>query len=168
MTTENAFEIEQSDQPAPEAREFHVDSDHAAEWMLRILANNSAEKVRITAQAQEMIEALEADSASWMYRHGAELEHYCREKLTTEGNRRKSVRFLQGTASFRYQGPAVKVKDLDAALTWAKENAPLLVATELVEKLDGDLFRAEAERIRIETGELLPGVEYCETVTSDT
>ena len=163
MNTENAFETEESEQDAPAIRsDFHVDSDRAAEWILRILANNAAEKTRITAQAQEMIAALEADSASLLYRHGAELEHYCREKLAAEGNKRKSVRFLQGTCSFRYQGPAVRLKDPVAALTWCKENAPLLVSCELVEKLDGDAFRKQAEHIRAADGELLPGVEYSE------
>jgi hypothetical protein len=47
-------------------------------------------------------------------------------------------------------------------LTWAKENAPLLVAVESVERLDGDAFRQEAEHIRKAIGELLPGVEYSE------
>jgi phage host-nuclease inhibitor protein Gam len=163
MKTENAFEIEQADQAAPTIEEgYHVTTDRAAEWMLRILANNAAEKTRITAQALEMVAALDADSAGLMYRHGAELEEYCRQKLTAEGNRRKSVKFFQGTCSFRYQGPAVRLKDPAAAIQWAKENAPLLVACELVEKIDGDAFRAEAERIRRETGALLPGVIYDE------
>ena len=163
MNTENAFETEESEQDAPAIRsDFHVDSDRAAEWVLRILANNAAEKTPITAQAQEMIAALEADSASLLYRHGAELEHYCREKIAAEGNRRKSVRFLQGTCCFRYQGPAVRLKDPSAALVWAKENAPALVAVETLERLDADAFRQEAERIRAADGELLPGVEYSE------
>ena len=163
MNTENAFETEESEQDAPAIRsDFHVDSDRAAEWVLRILANNAAEKTRITAQSQEMIAALEADSASLLYRHGAELEHYCREKIAAEGNRRKSVRFLQGTCSFRYQGPAVRLKDHAAALLWAKENAPALVSVESVERVDTEAFRQQAEQIRNTTGELLPGVEYSE------
>lgn len=64
--------------------------------------------------------------------------------------------------SFRYKGPSVRLKDTGGALTWAKENAPLLVTAETVEKIEGDAFRAEAERIRKETGELLPGVEFSE------
>ena len=121
--------------------------------MIRILANNAAEKTRVLAQAQEIVAALEADSAGLMYKHGAELERYCREKLAALGNRRYSVRFLQGTCAFRYQGPAVRVKDAAAALTWCKENAPLLIVCELVEKIDRDTLRDQAERIRIETGQ---------------
>ena len=85
--------------------------------MLRILANNAAEKIRITAQTQDIIGALEANSASLLYRHGAELEHFCKKKLTAEGTRRKAVRFLQGTCAFRYREPAVRLKDTDAALS---------------------------------------------------
>ena len=133
-------------------------SDCNAEWLLRKLANNAADKVRVTAQAQDIIAALEADSADLMFKYGAALEYYCREKLAGEGNRRKSVRFLQGTCAFRYHGPAVRLKDPAAALQWAKENAPLLVATALVERLDANLYRQEAERARAADGELLPGV----------
>lgn len=141
---------------------FAIDSDRAAEWLLRKLANNAAEKIRITAQAQDIIAAIEADSDGLMFRHGAALEHYCKEKLAAEGNKRKSVRFLQGTCAFRYHAPAVRLKDPAAAIVWAKENAPALVAVESVERLDADGFRSEAERIRAESGELLPGVEYSE------
>ena len=117
MNTENAFETEESEQAAlPKTpREFHVDSDRAAEWILRILANNAAEKIRVTAQAHDILEALDADTADLMFRHGAALEHYCREKLAAEGNRRKSVRFLQGTCAFRYHAPTVRLKDHAAA-----------------------------------------------------
>ncbi len=110
-------ELETITDDAPVVRpQFCIESDAQAEWFLRKLANNAAEKIRITVQAQEMIDALDADTADLMFRHGAALEHYCKEKLAAEGNKRKSVRFLQGTCSFRYQGPAVRLKDHAAAL----------------------------------------------------
>jgi hypothetical protein len=56
----------------------------------------------------------------------------------------------------------VRLKDPVAALQWAKENAPALVAVETVERLDGDLFRKQAEEIRAADGEMLPGIEYSE------
>jgi phage host-nuclease inhibitor protein Gam len=163
VTTENAYEIDQPEHDAQTVEEgYHVTTDSAAEWMLRILANNAAEKVRIIAQAQDIAAALDADSARLMYRHGAELEEYCREKLAASGNRRKSVRFLQGTCAFRYQSPAVRLKDPDAALTWCREHSPALLTVETVEKIDSEAFRQQAEAIRKETGELLPGAIYDE------
>jgi len=48
------------------------------------------------------------------------------------------------------------VQEAGAALVWAKENAPALVAVESVERLDTDLFRQKADRIRRETGECCP------------
>jgi hypothetical protein len=56
----------------------------------------------------------------------------------------------------------VRLKDAYAALAWAKENAPSLVAVETVERLDADAFRDAAEQRRAADGELLPGVEYSE------
>ena len=82
--------------------------------------------------------------------------------MSPKGNKRKSVRFLQGTCAFRYQSPAVRLKDPATALQWAKENAPVLIAVETVEKLDGDAFRKQAEEIRAADGEMLPGIEYSE------
>ena len=141
---------------------FDIDTDSRAEWLLRKLANNDAEKIRVTQQVAEIVSALDADSADLLFKYGAALEAYCREKLAAGGNKRKSVRFLQGTCAFRHHAPAVRVKDPAAALQWAKENAPALVAVETVERLDADGFRDAAERLRAADGELLPGVEYSE------
>lgn len=141
---------------------FHIDSDDRAEWLLRKLGNNAAEKARVLQQAQGIVASLDSDTAALLRRFGAELEEYTKAKLAAEGNKKKSVRFLQGTCAFRYQGPNVKVKDGEAALRWAKENAPALVTLETVETLDGEQFRKEALQIRTRTGELLPGVEYSE------
>jgi hypothetical protein len=66
-------------------------------------------------QAQDIIATLESVSTELRHQHGATLEHYCREKLAAEGNRRKCVRFLQGTCDFRYHTPAVRLKDHAAA-----------------------------------------------------
>jgi phage host-nuclease inhibitor protein Gam len=151
----------EQDAPAMPAR-FDIDSDRRADWLLRILANNAAEKIRVTQQAQDIAAALDADSDDLMFKYGAALEAFCREKLAAEGNKRKSVRFLQGTCAFRYQPPAVRIKDAAAALVWAKENAPGLVTVEAVERLDGYAFRKQAEEIRTADGELLPGIEYSE------
>lgn len=141
---------------------FHIDSDDRANWILRKIRQNQEEKEFVLQQAAAIAAALESDTASLMHRFGAELEEYTRGKLAEGGNKRKSFRFLQGTCAFRNQGPVVKVKDTDAAIEWAKQNAPALVLVETQEKLDGDAFRRQAEQIRTQTGELLPGVEFSE------
>jgi phage host-nuclease inhibitor protein Gam len=144
-------------QETTDRQQFHIDSDSAAEWLLRRLANIEAEKARITAQAAEMVRQLDSDAQRLRHLYEGELLDYCRRKMAEGGNRRRSCTFLQGTVAFRYVGPSVKVADPAAALVYAQDSG--LPAVKTVVTLDAAVYRAEAERHMQETGELLPGVE---------
>jgi phage host-nuclease inhibitor protein Gam len=136
--------------------EFHIDSDGAANWYLRKLANLEAEQRRVRTQAEAIVKQLEADAVRLRYLYEAELAEYVREKLTAGGNRRKSVHFLQGTAGWRTVPASVRVTDPLAALDYASRCLPEAVKTQQV--LDTARYRQVVE----ETGELLPGVEVTE------
>jgi phage host-nuclease inhibitor protein Gam len=144
---------EKPDADPKEADGFHIDSDGAANWYLRRLANLEAEKQRVQAQAAAIIKQLESDAERLRYLYDAELEEYVRQKLSTSGSRRKSVHFLQGTAGWRTVPATVKVTDPLAALDYASRCLPEAVRTQQV--LDTARYRQVVE----ETGELLPGVE---------
>ena len=75
-----------------EAEQFQIDSDRAAEWLLRKLANIEAEKARVTAQAAAIVKSLDADAERLRFLFGSQLEAYCRAKMGQ--GRGKSVRFL--------------------------------------------------------------------------
>jgi hypothetical protein len=143
-----------TEQTDPE--QFHIDSDGAANWYLRKLANIEAEQRRVQAQAAAIVKQLENDAERLRYLYDAELEEYVREKLRATGSRRKSVHFLQGTAGFRTVPASIRVADTPAALHYATEHLPDAVKTQTV--LDSARYRRLVE----ETGELLPGVEVTE------
>jgi phage host-nuclease inhibitor protein Gam len=143
---------------AQEAREaFHIDSDQAAEWLLRRLANIAAEQARVQVQAAAIVAQLETDANRLRHLFEGELQEYCRQKLAAQGSRRRSCTFLQGTVSFRTVPPSVKVADPAAALIYARTAAPALVRS--VVTLDTAGYRDQAAKHLRETGELLPGVD---------
>ena len=149
FTEENAQETERE--------QFHIDSDQAAEWFLRKLANIETEKARITAQAAEMVRQLDCDAQRLRHFYEGELLDYARRKLAVQGNRRRSLTFFQGTVAFRTVAPSVKVSNPAAALVYAQENG--LPAVKTVVTLDAAAYRAAADAHMQETGELLPGLE---------
>jgi phage host-nuclease inhibitor protein Gam len=142
---------------AQHPQEFHIDSDTAAEWLLRKLANIDAEQKRVQAQAAAIVAQLEGDAQRLKHLYEGELLNYCRRTLAAKGNRRRSVTFLQGTVAFRTVAPSVKVCDLAAALAHAQAAVPALVRTQIA--LDAAGYRDQAAKHFRETGELLPGCD---------
>jgi phage host-nuclease inhibitor protein Gam len=137
--------------------QFTIESDRAAEWLLRKLANIEAEKARVQAQAAAIMSQLESDAESLRFLYAVQLEAYCRSKLEAAGGRRKSITFLQGTCAFRTVPPGLRITDFDAALSYAASVLPGLIQT--VTTLDRAAYRDMAVQRLNETGELLPGVE---------
>jgi phage host-nuclease inhibitor protein Gam len=138
-----------------ERAEFHIDSDAAAEWLLRKLANIDAEQKRVQAQAATLVAQLEGDAQRLKHLYEGELLDYCRRMLAAKGNRRRSVTFLQGTVAFRTVAPSVKVSDQSAAVEYCQTAAPTLVRS--VVTLDTAGYRDQAAKHFHETGNLLPG-----------
>ena len=152
------FEIPDDPQDGEQADvpEFHIDSEGAANWYLRKLANIESEKQRIAAQAAKMLAALDADAQRLTRLYDGELQEYVRQELARQGNRRKSLHFLQGTTAFRTVPASVKVSDERAALAYARVSLPDAVRS--VETLDTAKYR-EAAETALSFGEVLPGVE---------
>ncbi len=139
------------------AEQFQIDSDRAAEWLLRKLANIEAEKARVTAQAAAIVKQLESDAEGLRFLYGSQLEAYCRAKIAQSGGRRKSVHFLQGSCAFRTVPAGLRVADMGAALQFAQERLP--EAVKVVQTLDMGAYREAAAKRLQETGEVLPGCE---------
>src|SRR5579862_6418052 len=142
-------------QDEPTEEMFQIDSDAAANWLLRKLANIEAEKARVQAQATAIVKALNADSERLNFLFGAQLEHYCREKIAQ--GRGKTVRFLQGTCSLRTVPAGLRISDQGAALYFAQARMPETVRT--LTTLDAAAYRERAQALLEAHGELLPGVE---------
>jgi phage host-nuclease inhibitor protein Gam len=147
---------------APTGRpEFHITDAKSADYILRKLANNAAEKERIKAQADAMLRLLDSDSASLMGRFGSELEAWAQEELQTKyKGKRKSLPLFHGTLAFRTVAPSLRVASEADALDTARILWPETIRQ--VETLDKAAFLEKAKEALDQTGEMLPGVERSE------
>ena len=144
-------------QTEEERTEFHIDSERAALWYLRKLANLEAETRRVKCQAERLIASLNSEVESLKRVYQGELEHWAREELAKKGNRRKTLHTLQGTLRFRHVPARLSIEEDAAALRYAADNLPALVA--IRQELDRAAYLDEAKRRLEETGELMEGVE---------
>jgi hypothetical protein len=136
---------EQNDNRLTAYTTFHINSDEAANWLLRKLANIEAEKARVKSQAETMLRQLDGDAEGLRFLYESELQEFVRQKLAASGARRKSVAFLQGTCAFRTAPASVKITDPKAALDYAREHLSLFVHTQTVETLDTAAYRIYAD-----------------------
>lgn len=137
--------------------EFHIDSESAALWYLRKLANLEAETRRVKCQAERLIASLNSEAESLKRVYQGELEHWAREELAKKGNRRKTLHTLQGTLRFRHVPARLSLEENRNALRFAADHFPALVITR--QELDRAAYLEEAKRRLEETGELMEGVE---------
>ncbi len=140
-----------------ERTEFHIDSESAALWYLRKLANLEAERQRVKKQAERLVAALDTEAESLKRVYAGELEHWAREELKRKVNRRKTLHTLQGTLRFRHVPARLSIGEDTAALRFATESLPALVITK--QELDRAAYLDEAKRRLEETGELMEGIE---------
>ena len=150
-----------ADAPAEAGRvDFHIDSENAANWYLRKLANIEAEKARVQSQAGLIVAQLDSEANGLRFCYEGELQEYVRRELVKKGSRRKSLILLQGTCQFRTVPAGVKLVDLASATHYAACALPELV--KMVPTLDTLRYRSAALTALAKTAEVLPG---CETTT---
>ena len=154
-TNETDFLPPDADAPQQDTREeFRIDSENAANWYLRKLANIESEKQRVTANAAAIVAQLDSEANGLRYCFEGQLQEYVRRELAAKGNRRKSLTLLQGTASFRTVGASLKISDPVAALDFCRRNLPDAVKT--VETLDTAKYRQFAEKMQKAGADTLP------------
>ena len=151
--------VTDADAPDVEAREeFTINTEDAANWYLRKLANIEAEKARVQSQAAAIVAQLDSEADSLRYIYEGQLQEYVRQELAKAGNRRKSLKFLQGTACFRKSPSGLTISDPAAALDFCRRNLP--DAVKITESLDTTRYREFAEKMQSGGAESLPvGVE---------
>ena len=153
--------VEDGHAPELETRpEFHITDEASANWLLRKLANIEAEKKRVTANAAAIVAQLDSDADRLLHVYGSELQAWTRAELARKGNRRKSLPLLQGTCQFRTVPAGVRLADLPAALSYAKNAVPHAVHTSVT--LDTVKYRSVALTALATNGEVLPGMQRTE------
>lgn len=146
--------------PAPEATApaFCIDSDRAADWLLKQLAALDAETALIRAQADASIKRLQSDREGLLYQFGAQLEAYAAQQVQADKRGRKSIILAHGTLAFRTVPVSVRVSDPAAAIEAARVfDMPDMVETRQV--LDTARYQKAAQLALQRQGCLLPGVE---------
>jgi hypothetical protein len=143
-----------SDEPQP----FTIDNEDKANWFLRKIANHEAEIERVKSQANSIIRALEVDKERLLFLFENQLKDLCREMLSGNGNRSKSIKFLQGSCSFRTVPEGFKLSNEMTALAFAKTTHP--EAVKLIERVDWEAYKQLAQSAYQNHGKLIPGVDH--------
>lgn len=141
--------------PERKTETFRINSEDAANWYLRKLANIESEKQRIQSQAAAIVAQLDSDRAGLERMHEADLQEFVKNLLA--GGKRKSLTLLQGTCGFRTVPGGLRVSDANAAETYAKKREWICEIVTL--RFDAADYRKIAERELQETGEVLPGCD---------
>lgn len=170
--------------PAPpvldaDRERWRIEDDSAAEWALRKLASlrgkmeenrriAEAERQRIDSWLEHANESLTRDAA---YFEGVLGEYALRQRSDAD---RKSISLPHGMVKTRASSRKYDVTDTDAFLSWARENAPVLIrVTEAPHKSNFEvcLDVRDGHVIEVETGEIVPGLAASDlppSVTIDT
>ena len=88
------------------------------------------------------------DEEFFLFRFGAQLADFIRQKIAGDRGRRKSVSLPAGVVGFRTEAEKIVVDDEDAVVKWVRENHPEFITT--VERLSRSGLNEHIQR----TGEL--------------
>ena len=142
----------------PAAPIFCIDSDCAADWLLKQLAALDAESALLTQQHQAAVKRVDSDRAGLLHLYGEQIEAYAAQKVAQDKRSRKSIILPHGTLAFRSVPACIKISDPAAAMEAAKQfSMPNMVRT--VETLDTARYQKAAQCALEAQGAILPGVE---------
>ena len=147
-----------TEQPT-DAPAFSINSDSAADWLLKQIAALDAERDLLVSQHQAAVKRVDSDRESLLHVYGEQLQAYAAQKVAADKRGRKSCILAHGTLAFRTVPASIKVSDPAAALHAAKQlDMPDMVFT--VETLNMERYRKAAHVAIERQGCLLPGVEF--------
>ncbi len=152
MEEEQTIQLEKT----PLAR-FEIRDAGSANWYLRKMRNLQTEKATIQAQTAAMLKAVDAQMERLRYLYEAQLQTWVQQELARRGGRSKTLALHQGTVAFRTVPETLRVLSAREAVEYARAQGWDVIKT--VETLDAERYKREATAARVETGELLPGLE---------
>lgn len=157
---------------------FRVDSDSAANWLVRQIVESRSYADRVRQWAKDEIRRAERNEEKLMYLFGDQLRRWCQEEVVARGSRRRSVHLPAGRVGFRRTPTRLVVQDEAAAADWCSDHAPNALSVKaaargangrlMVQLLEGQLpgvsvrrqvLVSELRRIVDATGELPEGCE---------
>ncbi|GBF04716.1 hypothetical protein DAERI_020313 [Deinococcus aerius] len=154
------YEQEAGMSTAPEPA-FQIDTVERLEWFVGKKADIQSKIARVKAQAAAMIRELEREEAGLDWRFGTQAERVLRAQLS---GRKKSVKFLVGTAGIRKAPGRVQVTDeatLERAILTQAPYLDSVIVTRIdtrtlnqLLKVEGDVAHLTEDGTRVE----LPGL----------
>jgi hypothetical protein len=142
---------------APDRKEFHIDSERAADWLIGKYAAIDAEIALLRSQADAAVRRLQSDREGLEHLYQSEFEAFARAAIAADKRGRKSIILPHGTCALRTVPASVRVTDATSALIWCRENRPDLVKVR--EEADTREYLRIAQEEMQQSGEVLPGVE---------
>lgn len=147
---------------------FHIDSEAAANTLLRRHRALAAQKVVETADARKKVEAIltrsnaiinAIDSAVEVLevRYDEELRLWSKAELASGDL--KTLKLIEGICAFRDVPRSVSVIDVDAAIAYAQEHRLKLVDKVVTLKLDKAGYKKLAEAQFAKSAAWFPGIE---------
>lgn len=144
---------------------FTVDSDNAADWVMRKAAKATAEIARIDAMAAERIETIArwaqdakaAHESTLGWARGLLADYH--QRVLSEDPKRKTLDLPTGRVKSRTLKAAPEVADVEAFLSWAGDSELVRVKREPAKaEINKRLKVAGDQVLDPETGEVVPGL----------
>lgn len=126
-TTDDAAENMEPEIP----QDFDVRDERSANWLVRKVVDARSYAKRVQTWAALEIRRSENDERFLIHRYGTQLEAWAREKLSTGGNRRRTIALPGGSVGFRNITMRLSVVDETVLLGWCAVNLPNAVFAEV-------------------------------------
>lgn len=132
-------------------REFVVDTDEAANWLVRSIKSQRDYVCRVEQWAAIEIKRARRREEYLLQRYGHELEAWLRRRLEDERGRRRSINLPAGSVGFRAASAKLHVTNTTALLTWVKAN--------LIDALQVQISAAGSDASRLAEWQAAEGLE---------
>jgi hypothetical protein len=126
---------------------FVIDSDEAANWLVRRVVESRAYGYRVQRWAERETGRAERDEAFFLGQYGRQLRSWLDQCLAAAGGRRRSVDLPAGRVGLRKRSLRVEVTDTQKAAAWCSQNAPH--AAELRIRVCGPVAFEMAEQVAL-------------------
>ena len=138
MSEQHVFDDQGVEEPESPAsydvpHHFLVDSDDAANWVIRKIISARAYSERCEKWCKRETARAQREEQFFMWRYGQQLIDWVTRRISEQGGRRKSVCFPAGVAGFRHEPEKLIVENEQAVIEWAKANN--LKITSTIERL---------------------------------
>jgi phage host-nuclease inhibitor protein Gam len=107
---------------------FVIDSDEAANWVVRKVVEARAYAVRAKEWAEREVRRAKRDERFFVDQYSAQIRDWLSSRLTS---RKRSIDLPSGRVGLRKQPPQVEICDLSTVVAWTTINVPEAVVVQI-------------------------------------